>query len=115
MDEGTLEALKGSIRKWEAIVNGTGTDEGGRNCPLCQLFRYDDDLCLRCPVMLHTGSDCCIGTPYRKYRDNKTTENAQAELDFLKSLLPPGEGERLQTALSEDRTGQDDDAQTTKA
>lgn len=119
MDEKTLEALKGSIRKWEAIVAGTGVDEGGDNCPLCQLFSFSCDegdyYCYGCPVMLKTGHDDCRTTPYYAYRANKTTENAQAELDFLKSLLPPGEGERSQTALSEDRTGHSDSAQTTKA
>jgi hypothetical protein len=38
MDEKTLEALKGSIRKWEAIVDGTGEDDGADNCPLCHMF-----------------------------------------------------------------------------
>lgn len=38
MNSRTLKALKGSIRKWERICNGTGEDRGPRNCPLCELF-----------------------------------------------------------------------------
>src|SRR5262245_41236356 len=33
MDDETLEALNGSIAKWQAIVGGTGEDEGAENCP----------------------------------------------------------------------------------
>ena len=114
MDEKTLEALKGSIRKWEAIVAGTGVDWGGHNCPLCQLFSCHCDegdyYCYGCPVMLKTGHDDCTTTPYHAYRNHNSIENAQAELDFLKSLLPE-EGEWSQTALSGDRTGHSDSAQ----
>ena len=110
MDEKILEALKGSISKWEGIVADTVKDERSGNCPLCQLFT-----CYECPVMLRSGHVGCINTPYTKYLHDPSTENAQAELDFLKSLLPPGEGERSQTALSENRTGHSDSAQTTKA
>jgi len=38
VDAKALEALKGSIKKWERIVEGTGVDEGADNCPLCELF-----------------------------------------------------------------------------
>jgi hypothetical protein len=38
MDAETLEALKGSIKKHENILAGTGRDKGQKNCPLCQMF-----------------------------------------------------------------------------
>lgn len=33
MTQRTLKALNGFIAKWEAIYNGTGTDEDTDNCP----------------------------------------------------------------------------------
>lgn len=104
MNAKTLKALRGSIAKWRAIVDGTGTDEGPDNCPLCLIFRYDE--CIDCPVAMKTGKDSCEGSPYvdlwigtfpsfhwREYRADTSEREAaaQAELDFLISLLPPGE------------------------
>jgi hypothetical protein len=107
MDAKTLEALRGSIAKWKAIVDGTGKDYGGDNCPLCRLFydgrEYDESLeCEGCPVREHSGDQYCWGTPYEKW--SELTKNsrgrantpekkaaAQAELDFLISLLPEGQ------------------------
>lgn len=93
MNAKTLTALRGSITKWERIVAGTGTNEGSANCPLCQTFclPIDDSAkkCQGCPVQEKTGEQHCDDTPYYDYVENETTENAQRELDFLCSLLPP--------------------------
>lgn len=109
MDEKTLTALQGSIKKWEEIVAGTATDEGEDNCPLCQLFLWQakQAWCTGCPVAEHAKEPGCNGTPYRtwadhhvkngnafKVSDEETKGLAQAELDFLRSLLPPAAGER---------------------
>jgi len=51
----TLEALKGSIKKWEKIHDGTGMDEGRDNCALCQRFQNEDCDCDGCPVEVRTG------------------------------------------------------------
>lgn len=111
MDAKTLEALKGSIAKWQAIVDGTGEDRGFNNCPLCRLFgvsHYAEEInCRGCPVFEKTGKHVCKGTPYYKwinifdeidwqyrYREKLIVFNtdllyaALAELEFLKSLLP---------------------------
>lgn len=95
MDTKTLEALRGSIRKWEKIVDGTEMDRGLDNCPLCRIFhgvfRTDDKYgCFGCPVAEAVYDTCCEGTPYNDYNRTPTKENAQRELDFLISLLPPG-------------------------
>lgn len=96
MDAKTLTALRGSIAKWEAIVAGTGRDLGIINCPLCQLF-YKEHFCIGCPVQVKVNQASCKGTPYIKFvrlaRDPKIKSEtklaaAQAELDFLRSLLP---------------------------
>lgn len=79
------EAIRGSIAKWEAIVAGTGEDDGPDNCPLCQTFWLD--FCRGCPVRGRTGHSFCGGSPYDQWLDEATTENAQAELDFLHSIL----------------------------
>lgn len=108
MNEETIKALRGSIKKWKSIVAGTGKDEGVSNCPLCKLFFHKD--CEGCPVKEKTGEECCIGSPYEEYDDaadegifeenvwnfrdatpEELTKLAQAELDFLISLLPKGE------------------------
>lgn len=98
MDAETLEALRGSIAKWEAIVAGTGKDDGIDNCALCSLFYTPADPtdfmnCTGCPVMKVTGSMYCDGSPYETYRRTSPgsvdeRDAAIAELDFLKSLLP---------------------------
>ncbi len=96
MNKETLKALKGSIKKWEAIVEGTGTDEGYSNCPLCALFIGDN--CRECPTI------CSVNFPYGKWEEHVNNEHwtkgtmevycptceelAQAELEHLKSLLP---------------------------
>lgn len=101
MNEKTLRALKGSIRKWEAIVAGTERDEGTDNCPLCQKFFAN--YCEGCPIQEKTGKYCCDGSPYEKWtrtsrpwapvnggylHTKESLAAAKAELKFLKSLLP---------------------------
>ena len=101
MNKKTRAALKGSIQKWTKIVKGTGVDNGTANCPLCQLFYFNYmEGCTGCPVKLKTGRSDCQETPYSKWswlfrgdrpwkaETQNQKEAAQAELDFLKSLLP---------------------------
>ena len=100
MDKVTLSALKKSIEKWERRAKGKKTDD---ECPLCDLFRLyvveDDDgsgefefhenrICAGCPVFAKTGEIRCAGSPYDKWIDDESVENAKKELKFLKSLLP---------------------------
>lgn len=94
MDAETLAALKGSIAKWEAIVAGTGREDGPNNCPLCKMFYFKVD-CKGCPVRERTGKEACQGTPYEDFVRARNrgwsgvmADEAQHELDFLKSLLP---------------------------
>jgi len=108
MNKETLNALKGSIRKWEKIVNRTGVDNGKDNCPLCELFYKKN--CVGCPVFEKTGEFGCIGSPYLEWTEHhekrheweeylvvlclECWEIAERELKFLKSLLPEEECER---------------------
>lgn len=101
MDKVTLIALKGSIEKWEKIVDCEGRDNGQDDCSLCQLFV----VCWECPVGKIANDISCRGTPHAQWChycyfagqrpengyfvfDKKSYELALAELNFLKSLLP---------------------------
>lgn len=115
MDDSTREALLGSIAKWKAIVDGTGYDQGTRNCPLCKKFynlegedwrgRYWGR-CFGCPVVEEVGKAGCENTPYNFWVRNRLEGRchngrawiidesnprsklaAQDELAFLQSLL----------------------------
>lgn len=98
-------ALRESIQKWEGIVAGTEGDFGTKNCALCRLYYRAGTCDASCPVVRATKEEECGGTPYEKWAQlhalrweyvpdglrAKTPEQkraAQAELDFLKSLLP---------------------------
>ena len=106
MNKETLKALKGSIKKWEKIVDGRGVDLGVTNCNLCGLFVQDG--CRGCPVNDVT-LDSCNGSPYEDWeRHHEDFHNqgldcedyrivgkcrtckklAREELEFLQSLLP---------------------------
>lgn len=100
MNKKTLTALRGSIAKWERILAGDEGDSGSDNCPLCHLFLSYSE-CRGCPVAARTGKSLCMDTPYDAWLALDTTIDsptfaetdeqkvaAQAELDFLKSLLP---------------------------
>lgn len=106
MTKVALKALRGSIEKWEKIVAGTGVDLGTDNCPLCEVFRVRYDAkarpCVGCPVRARSGLPGCRGTPYDVWMSETASDGfervagsaeakvaAQAELDFLRSLLPP--------------------------
>ena len=107
MEPRTLEALKGSIQKWEKIVDGSGADFGPSNCPLCKLFwksvtARPSPYCTGCPVAEKTGEFACRSTPYEEWEglsdnkvvDDRSREIAIEELNFLKSLLPKNENAR---------------------
>jgi hypothetical protein len=113
MNPKTLAALRGSIDKWRGIAEGTESDCGPANCPLCREFFYKTLRCCGCPVMEKTGKANCIGTPYVDWDDlldsiaadvdldsinnindvplnqrQRAIDAARAEQEFLESLLP---------------------------
>lgn len=91
MPAATLEALKGSIRHWEEIVEDPTRDVGPYACHLCLLFFFDGNGCVDCPVRERTGLPTCKGSPYYAFIAKRSSDRAQAELDFLRSLLPAEE------------------------
>lgn len=101
MNQETREALLASIAHWERIKKGVDTAWRSHDCALCLLFNNTDEesTCEGCPVYDATGQIYCRDTPYcafvryvnaHPFGANKKTfeELAQAEVDFLKSLLP---------------------------
>ncbi len=104
MDEIALKALKASIVKWEknlarAIAEDNGSiGIGSDSCPLCHEYHCYD--CDGCPVFEQGGGYVCRGTPYDdvvralQHEDFPRVDQpalvaaCQAEVDFLKSLLP---------------------------
>ena len=106
MDDRTLKALRGSIKKWEGVAAGTEVDKASTNCPLCTEFVKHQ--CNGCPVKENTGQSDCMGTPYVSFNKSSdrtgkswSPEGAQAggpesraaalaESNYLKALLPPG-------------------------
>jgi hypothetical protein len=111
MKPSTLEALKLSIAKWETNAKAQHwreVDIGANSCQLCRFFNRDGmvyNQCFGCPVLAHTGRPYCGETPYsevfltmHKFEEDENCMEldelrklCQAEVDFLKSLLPTGE------------------------
>ena len=86
------------IAHWERIRDGLDTDYSARSCALCRKFQRNGE-CHGCPVRERTGLDQCRGTPYVEFinfvidygacvNDGEFKRLAQAEIDFLRSLLP---------------------------
>ena len=94
-----MKELNESIKKWEAIVNGTGEDNGIENCALCQ--KYHANACDGCPVYEYTGFRGCKGSPHEEWGVHMAYEHrgsnkvlcdeclrlAKKELAFLKEVL----------------------------
>lgn len=100
MNAETKKALEESIAHWERMRDDPNRGEQpiAEECPLCELYIPWD--CHDCPVAEATGLAYCSYTPYYEaaalfYKLKKSEiqieqwhQAAQAEIDFLKSLLP---------------------------
>jgi hypothetical protein len=100
-----IKGIKGSIKKWVGIKEGKVADEKGSNCLLCKM--YAKNSCSFCPASIKVGIGNCCKTPYWDVRDHLHGHHfggggfrdmdcqecdtlIDAEIDFLKSLLPEG-------------------------
>ena len=94
MKKETFDALVGSIKKWYGIAYYNRYNGGRLDCPLCNLYFYEEDVlevgCEGCPVKDVTGLQGCNDTPYQQYVHLLTNKHAHArkEFYFLLSLLP---------------------------
>jgi hypothetical protein len=118
MDRNALRALKASIKAWEGKKRRADPDKvstGVDACPLCDVFYGPaGSRCQGCPIKERTGLIFCDGSPYEaahkayaawhkaamewglkpprtQWSKHEWRKAAQAEIDFLKSLLPEGE------------------------
>ena len=99
------EALEASIKHWEENRDARSPADvtySVQHCALCQLFFYNYlNRCSGCPIQERTGRSLCEDTPYEDAVNARTAWKngyasqedfqtaAQAEVDFLKNLLPP--------------------------
>jgi len=81
------EAFKKTIERWERIVEDVDYFSES-DCDLCLLEGTKEDyVCSQlCPVSLYGEKSHCHGTPYSNFFHVRTTENALAELNFLRKV-----------------------------
>ena len=107
MDNKTLNALQGSIKKWRRVTFEGKEDMGKLDCPLC--IEFYDVGCNGCPVH-EKGHHQCRDSPYTSWINHIRTyyysgkykcycgeckNLAKQEYEFLKSLLPEGQTEKI--------------------
>lgn len=79
-----IGALRESIQKWKFISKHPGIRHGaGDSCACCHLAGSKCEGCL----ISEAGHPNCLDTPYVKYSDNPTAENAREEVRFLQRIL----------------------------
>ena len=83
MVETLAQAWKKTIEKWELIVNGYYPDGAISTCGLCNLY---NPFCGGCPVRIIATGSGCVNTPFKKWCDSSSKDNAIAELEFLKDV-----------------------------
>jgi hypothetical protein len=57
-----IRIMEAAVRKWDRILNGTGSDGGVWDCPPCRIFYML--FCVGCPIAAYTGKKFCQRTPY---------------------------------------------------
>lgn len=78
-------ALRGSLKKWEAIVEGLKSarithviEKGAEDCQCCVEFLKDN--CRECPIALYVDSNHCGNTPYPDW--DRIIDSTQARDGF---------------------------------
>ena len=57
-----ISIMEASVRKWDRIIAGRGSDGGVLDCPPCRIFYVL--VCYGCPIAEYTGKKFCKGSPY---------------------------------------------------
>jgi hypothetical protein len=57
-----ISIMQASVRKWQRIIDGKGSDGGVLDCPPCRLFYML--VCVGCPIAAYSGKKFCKNTPY---------------------------------------------------
>jgi hypothetical protein len=54
--------MEASVKKWQRIIDGRGSDGGVLDCPPCRIYYML--VCCGCPIAGYTGKKFCKGSPY---------------------------------------------------
>jgi hypothetical protein len=57
-----IRIMEASVRKWNRIIDGQGTDGGVLDCPPCRIYYML--VCNGCPIADYTGKKFCKHSPY---------------------------------------------------
>ncbi|MDM8525149.1 hypothetical protein QUF80_17400 [Desulfococcaceae bacterium HSG8] len=57
-----IRVMESSVRKWDKIIAGKGSDGGVLDCPPCRIYYML--ICVGCPIAEYTGKKFCKGSPY---------------------------------------------------
>jgi len=60
-----ISIMESSVRKWDRIIAGKGSDGGVWDCPPCRIFYML--FCVGCPIANYTGKKFCKGSPYGRW------------------------------------------------
>ena len=57
-----IKIMEASVRKWQRIIDGKGSDGGVLDCPPCRIYYML--VCTGCPIAEYAGKRFCRETPY---------------------------------------------------
>lgn len=84
--------MEASVRKWNRIIAGKGSDGGVIDCPPCKIFYLL--VCFGCPIAAYTGKKFCKGTPYGPWYHHQTNEHG-----YIRRKVYCPECKQLATAM----------------
>jgi hypothetical protein len=60
-----VRIMAASVKKWQRIIDGKGSDGGVLDCPPCRIYYML--ICIGCPIAEYTGQKFCKGSPYGEW------------------------------------------------
>jgi len=79
------EAFKATIERWEKVVEDPSYYHKSE-CKLCGVYGEDQTCHKYCPIQLYGPHHVCRNTPHDKFSGHNDSENALAELNFLRKV-----------------------------
>jgi len=87
-----IKIMEASVKKWDRIIAGKGSDGGVFDCPPCRIFYVL--ICIGCPISEYTGKKFCKGSPYPDWYWHQIEEHGE-----LRKKVYCDECLRLATAM----------------
>ncbi len=87
-----ISIMEASVRKWNRIIAGKGSDGGVLDCPPCRIFYML--VCFGCPIAGYTGKKFCKQTPYGPWYHHQVNDHGH----LTRKVYCP-ECSRLATAM----------------